>query len=596
MSLSTAALDSLLPLAVAIPLCGAVAAPLLARWSRHAALIGCLATMGAALTVLILLAPRVFGGTVLVHYMGGWKPVDGSALGIAFAADPFGLLFALAVAGIGTLLLLYTLSELGGLGKRELGGFACLFQLLLSALIGAALTGDLFNLFVWFQVAALASYGLTGFFLERPIALEAAFKILVLTTIAGFTVFIGAGLLYVRHGALNLGQLHESLTVPAGVLDAVALGLLVAGFATKAGLVPFHGWLADAHTAAPGPVSALFSGLMVNLGLVGIARLALQVFPGSGLPVLGTLMVVGLGTALIGALLALAQDDLKRVLAYDTVSQTGVIVVGFATGNASGVTGAVYHLVNHALFKSLLFLCAGAVVHRTGQTSLRRMGGLARRWPVLTVAFAVGAASIAGLPPFNGYVSLSLIHQGLLESHQYAAYTVMLLAQLVTVAALGRAAWLVFFRPVPRSEREEAERERPLEPHESLHPGMAVGLIGLGACCLAFGVFAQYLLRTLMEPAAGGLLEAGRYSSAEMHVGGAIVPVSVGFQYSNWAELAVVLATLVLALFGAAAYLRARRDPPLVRQLRALHTGSANDYAAYAVAGLVVLVAALRWG
>src|SRR5205807_10125743 len=121
--------------------------------------------------------------------------------------------------------------------------FACLFQLLVAALIGAALTADLFNLFVWFEVAALASYGLTGFFLERPIALEAAFKILVLTTIAGFAIFIGAGLLYSGHGALNLGQLHDAIAAHAGTADLVALGLLVSGFATKAGLVPFHGWL-----------------------------------------------------------------------------------------------------------------------------------------------------------------------------------------------------------------------------------------------------------------------------------------------------------------------------------------------------------------
>ncbi len=210
MSLSVAAAGALLPLAVAIPLCGAVLAPLLARLPRHASLVGCLLGMGGALAVLIMVAPRVFGGTVLVHYLGGWRPVGGPALGIAFAADPFGLLCALAVAGIGLLLLTYTLSELGGLGARELGGLACLFQLLLAALIGAALTGDLFNLFVWFQVAALSSYGLTGFFLERPIALEAAFKILVLTTIAGFFVFLGAGLLYARTGALNLGQLHRA--------------------------------------------------------------------------------------------------------------------------------------------------------------------------------------------------------------------------------------------------------------------------------------------------------------------------------------------------------------------------------------------------
>ncbi len=597
MTLSTAAAGSLLPLAVAIPLTGAALAPLLARWSRHAAMAGCLLGLAGALAVLVLVAPRVFGGTVLVHYLGGWKPVGGQVLGIAFAADPFGLLCALAVAGIGLLLLVYTLSELGGLGRRELGGFACLFQLLLSALIGAALTGDLFNLFVWFQVAALSSYGLTGFFLERPIALEAAFKILVLTTLAGFTVFLGAGLLYVHTGALNLGQLHLALAGPVGVLVAVALGLLLAGFATKAGLAPFHGWLADAHTAAPGPVSALFSGLMVNLGLIGIARLSLQVFPGSGLPVLGALMVLGLLSAVIGAALALAQDDFKRVLAYDTVSQMGVITVGFATGSPTGVTGAVYHLVNHALFKALLFLCAGAVVHRTGQTSLRALGGLARTAPALTAAFTVGAASIAGIPPFNGYVSLSLIHQALTSSGQGLPYALMLLAQLLTVAALGRAAWLVFFRPAPADPNADADIDAaPLPAHESLPPGMAIGLIGLSGCCVAFGVLPGRILSSLMEPAAGALLGAGRYAAALLHSGGRVTATSVTFDYANWSELGVVLATIVAAALVGYGYLRADRDPQPIRALRALHTGSANDYTGYAVAGLVVLVAALRWG
>ncbi|MBR7828025.1 Fe-S-binding domain-containing protein [Actinospica sp. MGRD01-02] len=595
LSVSTPALAALLPLAVAIPLTGAVLAPLLARWTNKAALGGCLVTMACSLAVLILAAPRVFGGRILVHYLGGWRPSGGTVLGIAFAADPFGLLIALVVAGVGLLLLLYTLSELGGLGARECGGFACLFQLLLSALIGAALTGDLFDLFVWFQVAALSSYGLTGFFLERPIALEAAFKILVLTTMAGFTVFLGAGLLYAHTGALNLGQLHVRLAAPAGVLDAVALGLLIAGFATKAALLPFHGWLADAHTAAPGPVSALFSGLMVILGLIGISRLALQVFPGSGLPVLGALMVLGLATAVCGAALALAQDDFKRVLAYDTVSQMGVITVGFATGNAAGVTGAVYHLVNHALFKALLFLCAGAVVHRTGQTSLRALGGLAKRFPAVTVAFTVGAASIAGIPPFNGYVSLSLIHEGLTSSHQDVPYAVMLLAQLLTVAALGRAAWLAFYRPAEHAEDLDA----PLQPHESLRTGMAAGLIGLGGCCVAFGVFPQQILRMLMEPAAGGLLEAARYSAAQLRVGaagGSVVPAHVSFEYANWVEILVTVVTLLVAAAGVRWYLRLRRDPQPISGLRALHTGSANDYAAYAVVGLLALVAAFTGG
>jgi multicomponent Na+:H+ antiporter subunit D len=190
---SEAALASLLPLPVIFPLSGAVLAPLLARRSRKLAVIVSLAALAGSAAVLVIEAPGAFGGRVISHYMGHWIPVRGHALGIAFAADPFGLIFALAVAVVGALLLLYTLSELGGLGRRELGGYACLYQLLLAALIGGALTADLFNLFVWFEVAALASYGLTGFFLERPLALEAAFKLLVLTTLASFAIFVGAG-------------------------------------------------------------------------------------------------------------------------------------------------------------------------------------------------------------------------------------------------------------------------------------------------------------------------------------------------------------------------------------------------------------------
>ena len=202
--MSSQALASLLPLPVALPLAGAVAAPLLARLHRRLAVIVGLVALGGSTVLLLLQAPSVFGGLVRAHYLGLWTPVHGRALGIALAADPFGLIFALTAAVVGAVLLLYTLSEQGGLGPRELGGYACLFQLVVAALIGAALTADLINLFVWFEVAALASYGLTAFLLERPIALEAAFKILALTTLASFAVFIGAGLLYCRQRRAQL--------------------------------------------------------------------------------------------------------------------------------------------------------------------------------------------------------------------------------------------------------------------------------------------------------------------------------------------------------------------------------------------------------
>ena len=209
--MSHAWLASLLPLTGALPLLGAVLAPLAARFSRHAPLvISALALLGSG-TILVMMAPTVYGGYLLSHFMGHWNPVGGKALGIAFAADAWGLTFALTTAFLGVLLVSYSLSELGALGPREIGGYSCLFMCLCAALIGAALTADLFNLFVWFEVAALSSYALTAFFLERPIALEAAFKVLVLTTIASFAIFVAAALVYADHGALNLGQIHDAL-------------------------------------------------------------------------------------------------------------------------------------------------------------------------------------------------------------------------------------------------------------------------------------------------------------------------------------------------------------------------------------------------
>jgi multicomponent Na+:H+ antiporter subunit D len=582
--MTIAALSSLLPLPVAIPLAGAVTAPLLARVSSHLAVVVSLLGLAGSTMILLLEAPTVFGGRIIAQYLGNWRPANGHVLGVTFAADPLGLLVSLAAAVIGAILLLYTLSELGGLGQRELGGYACLFQMLIAAVIGAALTGDLFNLFVWFEVAALSSYGLAGFFLERPIALEAAFKVLVLTTLASFSVFVGAGLEYARHGALSFAQLHEALAGHVGTPDAVALGLLVAGFATKAGLAPFHGWLADVHTAAPGPVNALFSALMDALGVVAIARVVFQVFGTSSLPVLGLLMGLGLASALLGGIMALAQDDLKRLLAYDTISQIGIVMIGFATGNASGVAGAVYHLVNHAAFKALLFLAAGAVVHRTGLTRLSELGGLARRMPVATAAFVLGALSIAGIPPLNGYVSLSLIHSGLQQDHETIPYVLTLAAQVITAAALGRAAWLGFFR----------RRADAYEWQEQMKPGMLTALVSLGAGCIAFGAAGPAVLARLMAPAAASLMHPGRYARAVLAGSGRLPALRVPFDYGSPAELASVGISVVIAAALAWAYLRIREPLP-VRLLRAAHTGSANDYAGYAVAGTLMVIAVLRF-
>jgi multicomponent Na+:H+ antiporter subunit D len=542
-----------------------------------ALIIGTLAML-ATLAILLVVATDVYArdGNVVTHYFSAEKPVHGSALGIAFAADPFGTAFALLAAALGTLLLLSLLSEFGEIGERELGGLACLAQLLLAALIGAALTADSINLFVWFEVAALASYGLTGFFLERPIALEAAFKIVVLTTMGSFAVFVGAGLLYAKDGALNLGQLHNALHGHMSSTAMIALALLLAGFGTKAGVAPFHGWLPDAHTPVPGAISALFSGLMVNLGIVAIALLALQVYgTDSGHAVLGLITGLGIASALLGAVMALAQDDLKRLLAWDTVSQMGVLLVGFASATPQGVVGATFHLLNHGLFKALMFLCAGGIVHATGVTKLSEMGGLLRRRPITTAAFTVAAMSIAGIPGFNGYASLELIHEGL--HHEPVIFVLALGAQAITVAALARATYLGFYRG----------RDKPYERMEAQHLGMRISLVTLGVACVALGVLPYLVVHHVAGAAAAILLRPDAYAAAVLGGGGAVPAHSVPFSYGTAEGLVITAIEVVVGLLLAVAYLRIR-EPRAITALRRLHHGSVNDYAAFAVSGLVI--------
>jgi multicomponent Na+:H+ antiporter subunit D len=506
--------------------------------------------------------------------------LHGQVLGIAFAADPFGVTFAVLTTAVGTALLIGVLSELGELGPTELGGLASLIQLLLAALVGAALTADTVNLFVWFEVAALASYGLTGFFLERPIALEAAFKNLVLTSIAGFCVFIGAAMLYATTGALNFGQLHNAVVAGASAAELLAIAFLVSGFATKAGLVPFHAWLPDTHTPVPGAVSALFSALMVDLGVVALARLALQIFPDVA-PLRAILTCLGLTSAVVGSALALVQEDLKRLLAWDTVAQTGILMIGFASRTVDGVAGAVFHLVNHGLFKALLFLCAGAIVHSTGVTKLADMGGLSRRRPLLTLAFTVGALSIAGVPPFNGYASLGMIHDGL--SSQPGVLAGALLAQILTVAALGRAAYLGFYR-------RRADDYDHLEPTRT---GMRVALIALSIGCVAFGILAKPFVQHIAGPAAAGLLDPAGYAAGALGQTVALGASAAHFDYLRTSTIALVVAELALGAVVLTLAVRQNGVPRAVAWLRRIHTGSINDYAMFAGLGIIAVACAL---
>ena len=287
-------------------------------------------------------------------------------------------------------------------------------------------------------------------------------------------------------------------------------------------------------------------------------------------------MTLGALSAVVGAAMALAQDDLKRLLAFDTVSQMGILTIGFATASPAGIAGATYHLLNHGLFKALMFLCAGTIVHATGQTELSQMGGLARRRPLLTAGFSIGVLAIAGIPPLNGYASLGLIHQSLEESHQWVPLAAALLAQVLTIAALVRAAWLGFYR----------RRPTPYEHLERARPGMTVVLITLGAGCIGFGVLPGLIITHVVSPAAAALTHPDSYAAGVLTGQASLPTVTIGFSYFTMTDLAITVATIVVGVALAIWYLR-KPEPRPITALRNLHTGSVNDYAAAAAAGII---------
>jgi multicomponent Na+:H+ antiporter subunit D len=260
----------------------------------------------------------------------------------------------------------------------------------------------------------------------------------------------------------------------------------------------------------------------------------------------------------------------------------GVLLAGLATGSATGIAGASYHLIDHAIFKALLFLCAGSIVHMTGVTKLSEMGGLARHYRLPTGAFVVGVLSISGVPPFNGYVSLGLIHDALRSSHQFMPFAAMLIAQVITMAALGRAAWQAFFA---HPSGDEA-------PHnEDLRPGMVVSLSVLALGCLAFGIFPRVVLSNVAAQAASALLHPASYAHAVLASGGSIPRTTVHLDYWDPVDLATVAGTIILAIPCALVALRYKDRA--IGVARRIQNGSVNDYASYLVSGTILTVIVL---
>jgi len=520
-------IPSLLPWLVCVPLGAAFATAILAHVKRLSRSTGTLAVLAIAVN-LILSVLVCSGAAGRVSIWGGNWGDQRLPIGIEIVLDGLSGMMLVVINFVALATVIFSASYMRRFTSVWL--FHSLFLLMTGAMNGVVLAGDLFNLYVFIEVAAIASYGLVAFGTERE-ELEAAFKYMVLGVLASTFILIGVTLLYALTGQLNMARVAAGLQVvraqaaggysPALLLAAACL---LGGLSLKAAMVPFHAWLPDAHPSAPAPISAMLSGVLIKAaGVYALARIVFNVL-GVSSYYANLLMAMGIVSMVVGVLLAVGQWDFKRLLAYHSISQMGYVVL--ALGAAAGVMarggsravaslcllGGLFHLFNHAAFKSLLFLSSGSIEQATGTRQLKEMGGLGRRMPVTSWCCRIGALSIAGVPPFNGFFSKLIIIIALTLAGYYV---------LATGAVVVALATLVSFVKVQRYALEGATSERTASARERPWP-VGVGMGMLAVVCLVAGLAIVPLKDHLFLPAGEALLRgvAAAAGAAQIAMGG----------------------------------------------------------------------------
>ncbi|MFA4029146.1 MAG: hypothetical protein GDYSWBUE_001820 [Candidatus Fervidibacterota bacterium] len=380
------------------------------------------------------------------------------ALNNAVYADGLSALMELLGSCMGMLVAIYSIRYIPiHVARRpdapqRLSTYYGLLLLFLGMMNWTCVTNSIVWLYVTLEATTLATVFLVTFYWERR-SLEAGYKYFMLVTIG--IIFSLFGLVLIYSGAVELPEMQGrdvllitelsriGRKIPRSVV-LLANALLIAGFGAKAGLVPFHAWLPDAHAEAPAPISALLSGIVIKVGAYAIARTA-TIFAPQYPPIIVFIAIMASLSMVVGILMALVQDDIKRMLAYSSVSQIGYVVEGLGLGTYLGIYGGLFHLANHTIVKALLFLSAGAVAHVTGTRKMSELGGLVHRMPVTAVCFFIGALAIGGLPPFNVFMSKFTLFAAVADAGLIWAAVIAVFTGLLTVACFVRAAMRIFW-------------------------------------------------------------------------------------------------------------------------------------------------------
>jgi multicomponent Na+:H+ antiporter subunit D len=433
--------------------------------------------------------------------------------GIVLVADLLSALMVLLTAFISFGVLIYSFDYIE---KKSLSNsYYPLFFMLMAGINGIFLTGDLFNLFVFFEIMFLSSTGLIMAnealnITDTTHKLEASYKYLVLGIIGSMMMLVAITTIYATVGSLNIADiaakiqiLSETGTMPWVVIGAALLFVVV--FGNKAALVPLHFWLPDVHPTAPTPISAMLSGILIKIGAYGILRVLFVILAPTKPFFLPILMFFALLTIAIGAISAMGQTDLKRVLAYSSVSQIGYVLLGLSFGTIGAIAAAVMYMVNHAVAKSMLFLTAGGIIHTTHTRDLRKMGGLISILPLFSAAFLIGALSIAGFPPMGGFVAKFALFQETVLEQFYLPLLIAVVCAVITIFYMFKT-WIAVFWGENMGSLEMSH------PHK-VTPEIIIPIVMLCVLVVLLGVYPEPLYNVSNQIAAQ-ILDPTVYISA----------------------------------------------------------------------------------
>jgi multicomponent Na+:H+ antiporter subunit D len=506
-------MSQLIPLFVIIPLAAAFLIPIIGKFLEgFQKVLSSLVFLGlSVLTVYLICAGPALP---MLYAVGGWEPVKGIPVAIYLVADGLSMFMLIITNVVGFLVSIYAISYLNRFTAQN--NFYALFCLMIGGMNGVLLSGDLFNLFVFMEIAVIASYALVAFGIEKH-ELEASFKYQVLGGIASMLILFAVTMIYWKTKTLNIADAGNILRSSHDKSFVIFTQLfLIAGFGLKAALIPFHAWLPDAHSSAPSPISAMLSGVLIKaIGIYAIIRLFFNMFTLTH-EIAVVITTLGVISMVLGSFLAINQWDIKRMLAFSSISQVGYIVTGIGMGMiilagngdtrvaALAISGGLFHMINHAAFKGLLFLNAGAIEHETHTRNMKLLGGLSRAMPV-TASTSMGASlAISGIPPFNGFFSKLIIIIAAIQGKFYLLAALAVLISIITLAYFMKFQKFTFFNKSLANDKLKIKEV----PFAMCFSMVVLALLCLGLSLLIFPGIREIIL----DPAVKVIMNASEYA------------------------------------------------------------------------------------